>query len=1008
MPRQELAKLLNTWSERLVRLPQATEIEVLSFKGDAVEGVETVTSAIDACHRSIYRCRHLGVVSAEELAVLSRSSMFLQDVSALYRSTLRGADGVLVVIDASKHEVPQWVCNMLRDIFKQDEEMSFEECVGADTWIVANRMDQLPEFFCKEGKEFSKKVMERQHDAWHRSGHVIPIAARLSSLAIYGKEKIQETLSAQLLSRLERQAWFAQACALLFGIRWIEQVKDVDQTRWRSSMRELMLLGQVTGPLANSVLKTAYVKMLPRSVTRAMQELSQLTMSFCSALSSLEGSDSHIEARVSSHARSIPEDRDLFHAAMHNDVRTVKTVLQHGVPMPSTADKLLLVSAARDRWKTVDLMMDHGCASRARATLTGVRCGSKMKDIIQSTGRTTEEVSSSTTRCGEGALQIAASRGNWREVVKLLETGVDLTSDAAIGAFGLAAKTNRPERRFEVLERCLALGMTLDTWGGHKAFLDAAAGGHVEVLKVLVSHGASLSSWVAQEAVRCAIEKERKEVLHFLVQSGFDVTGELGDLLLENAAARNDICLMQLLLNKGADFRWMGEAALSSSGRCSSWEPATGPAEVDLIFIRLIALPTTGSFNFLDMINLRPKAFEQLCREGWLQRVIRGGPAGSMGLEVGWQVAFLAALEKRHLFSLQVLEDQGFNFCSERSELTLAQANLEDPQIRQFVEEARARRAEKDSAEVAQTLVEHLEERQTVRLARALAAQISFRDDPVAVTLAQQLLSNDPFQRNAAIALAQDLLGGGRDSRCSSARTAPLSSAGEVSVAASDEAEALANRVFAQLKETEPAALADFLLVSRALAEHEPEALESDPPPVPDDLEMEMQDRVLNIEWMKEGRTNTEFLEAVGLNTAPLLLTARRARASSLALNTSNVAFGASVTADSLQLTFAAPELQSGYEAPASRMFRWISLAILATAMSSKLSQQDGILKLLAQPSGTSKVKAKTSQMEDGCDEQGATSGIAVGRCFTGFGGGYGLAPCSASEGSAGGLQEGG
>ena len=27
MPRQELAKLLNTWSERLVRLPQATEIE---------------------------------------------------------------------------------------------------------------------------------------------------------------------------------------------------------------------------------------------------------------------------------------------------------------------------------------------------------------------------------------------------------------------------------------------------------------------------------------------------------------------------------------------------------------------------------------------------------------------------------------------------------------------------------------------------------------------------------------------------------------------------------------------------------------------------------------------------------------------------------------------------------------------------------------------------------------------------------------------------------------------
>lgn len=75
---------------------------------------------------------------------------------------------------------------------------------------------------------------------------------------------------------MERQAWFAQACALLFGIRWPEQVKDVDQTRWRTGMRELMYLGQVTGPLANSVLKTAYLNMLPRSVARVMQELSQL------------------------------------------------------------------------------------------------------------------------------------------------------------------------------------------------------------------------------------------------------------------------------------------------------------------------------------------------------------------------------------------------------------------------------------------------------------------------------------------------------------------------------------------------------------------------------------------------------------------------------------------------------------------------------------------------------------------------------------------------------------
>ena len=34
---EALAALLSAWSERLVRLPQATEIEVLSFKNEAVE-----------------------------------------------------------------------------------------------------------------------------------------------------------------------------------------------------------------------------------------------------------------------------------------------------------------------------------------------------------------------------------------------------------------------------------------------------------------------------------------------------------------------------------------------------------------------------------------------------------------------------------------------------------------------------------------------------------------------------------------------------------------------------------------------------------------------------------------------------------------------------------------------------------------------------------------------------------------------------------------------------------
>lgn len=338
----DLAQLLTAWSERLVRLPHATEIEVLTFH-DYVEGVDAVAAAMDACHRTIYRGRTLGVISTEDLAGLSRSTMFLQvevafttladleeqltdtgmlslvdlpspekdtlwatqDLLTLYHSTLRDADGVLVVVDASKYEVPQWMGNMLRSVFKQ-EEGDFEERSAAlqpsDAWIVANRMDQLPEFFCKDGsKELCKKVMERQYENYKDvivdQEHVIPIAARLSSLAIYGKEKIQEPIS-QHLARLERQPWFAQACALLFGIRWADQVKEVDQSRWRSSMRELMLLGQVTGTLANSVLKTAYVNMLPRSVARVMQELSQLAWSFCSALNCLEGTSSEIQVKT--------------------------------------------------------------------------------------------------------------------------------------------------------------------------------------------------------------------------------------------------------------------------------------------------------------------------------------------------------------------------------------------------------------------------------------------------------------------------------------------------------------------------------------------------------------------------------------------------------------------------------------------------------------------------------------------------------------------------------------
>jgi len=66
--------------------------------------------------------------------------------------------------------------------------------------------------------------------------------------------------------------------------------------RWRQCMREMQLLGQVTGPLANSVLKTAYVRMLPRSVARVMFDLSQLIAHFVESLRALEGGAAMVDA----------------------------------------------------------------------------------------------------------------------------------------------------------------------------------------------------------------------------------------------------------------------------------------------------------------------------------------------------------------------------------------------------------------------------------------------------------------------------------------------------------------------------------------------------------------------------------------------------------------------------------------------------------------------------------------------------------------------------------------
>jgi len=95
-------------------------------------------------------------------------------------------------------------------------------------------------------------------------------------------------LHPSVITSLERQSWFAHICSFLFGFHWSTKVTMMELSQWRQHMRELQLVGQVTDGLANSVLKTAYVKMLPRSVARIMLDLSQLITNFMASLHALE------------------------------------------------------------------------------------------------------------------------------------------------------------------------------------------------------------------------------------------------------------------------------------------------------------------------------------------------------------------------------------------------------------------------------------------------------------------------------------------------------------------------------------------------------------------------------------------------------------------------------------------------------------------------------------------------------------------------------------------------
>lgn len=367
---QELAALLAGWWDRLAA---ASTVEAVARPpATSVEGIDAVAEALEQIQQLVYRGRLTGSISKQELEPLSRPSMSVsvevafqalvrleesltdtgtlslvdlpspdsgplwehQDVMNLCRRSLQEADAVMIVVDASKNEVPSWLAELLKETLLQERLLRRE-----DAWVVANRIDQLPDFFCQDGVVTAcRRAREQQLQSFKEvvldENHVIPAAARLSLLGQHGLRQVTEHLTPQVLSRLEKVPWFAQVSAFLFGVHWEREVKNMEKPKWRQSMKELQVLGQVTGQSATpciTVLKTAYLKMLPRTVARVMFDLSQHISTFVASLGALQGSAKII---------NVEQLRDVFVAYEGDVQRRVTEQLKQHVPREESVRRM--------------------------------------------------------------------------------------------------------------------------------------------------------------------------------------------------------------------------------------------------------------------------------------------------------------------------------------------------------------------------------------------------------------------------------------------------------------------------------------------------------------------------------------------------------------------------------------------------------------------------------------------------------------------------------------------
>lgn len=156
---------------------------------------------------------------------------------------------------------------------------------------------------------------------------------------------------------------------------------------------------------------------------------------------------------------------------------------------------------------------------------------------------------------GETLLMIAVRAGNMDLIRQTLAKGTDVNAISHKGesALHLAAKGNHTE----ILQLLLDHGANVNIKGylGTTPLFAAAQAGQSENLKILLQHGADIHIKTLQgnSALSPAIHSKNTEVVKLLLENGIEVNERLESGFYPLYEASNNVEIMELLLDHGAD-----------------------------------------------------------------------------------------------------------------------------------------------------------------------------------------------------------------------------------------------------------------------------------------------------------------------------------------------------------------------------------------------------------------------------------------------------------------------